>query len=53
MDIRYKLCKHPDKSYKMLRLFKRVNGKFIPCSGTCPDCGQMAKYGSPEKLVPG
>ncbi len=42
-DIKHKLCKHADQSYKMQRLYKRVNAKFIPCAWVCPDCGQMQK----------
>jgi hypothetical protein len=46
MDIKHKLCKHKDRAHKMQRLYKRVNGKFIPCAWICPDCGQMQKdYG--------
>jgi len=43
MDIKHKLCKHSDKSYKMQRLYKRVDGKFIPCAWMCPYCGQMQR----------
>ncbi len=43
MDIKHKLCKHSDRAHKMQRLYKRVNGKFIPCAWMCPDCGQMQR----------
>jgi len=43
MDIIHRLCKHKDRDHKMQRLYKRVNGKFIPVGWICPDCGQMKK----------
>lgn len=43
MDIKHKLCKHKDRDHKMQRLYKRANGRFIPCAWMCPDCGQMKK----------
>jgi hypothetical protein len=41
MDIKHMLCKHSDRTYKMQRFYKRVNGKFVPCAWICPDCGQI------------
>jgi hypothetical protein len=43
MEIKHKICKHLNRAHKMQRLYKRVNGKFIPCAWMCPDYGQMQK----------
>ncbi len=37
-------AKHKDRAHKMQRLYKRDNGRFIPCAWMCPDCGQMQRY---------
>jgi hypothetical protein len=50
-DIKHKLCNDADRSHKMQRLYKRVDGKFIPCAWMCPDCGQMKKDQSSKKWV--
>jgi hypothetical protein len=41
MDIKHKLHEHKDRAFKMQRLYKRVNGKFIPVAWMCPDCKIM------------
>jgi hypothetical protein len=43
MDAKHKLCKHKDREIKMQRLYKRGEGKFIPCAWLCPDCGEMVE----------
>jgi hypothetical protein len=43
MDAKHKFSKYPDRAYKMKRLSKEDNGKFIPVALMWPDCGRMQR----------